>query len=1009
MGTRNYCPWCMSDSVVGDAHVCPVCGRDPQAYVSDSRVMPPFKRLGERYVLGRVLAEDDTVVCYIGRDEVLNRLVDVWEYRPYGWGHGAGFTVLADEASFEMAAQFERGRTAFLERFRGYAAVAGRDALPGIVDLFEEGGTAYAVSEHVEGQTLAAYVACRGGRLAFTELRSLLAPVIRSLVAMHEANLVHGMVSATTIAVTPMAVRLSPYRLQETDAAEAAPENRGGLTVAVRLPDDPAPVQSQELERTASARSDVEALCRTMLSALTGETTVGGTKMQAPSACGVDMPRDAEEVLMRGADAVAWPDVPTMRELMAVWYGDTTVSVTDDVSTVEPPGYTVAPRAGAVAASTAHGHTTGIAGRVEKHATLASGAESDKAPGGVRRLAWVALIAVAVIAVVAVVVCGMGASSTEGGSQASDRRDRLALGLYDTLCVTSDGTVDIRGYDFYGQFEARTWRHVKQAAVGGCHVLGVLDDGSVVAAGRDKEGQCDVGGRSNAKQVAAGVLHSVCLYSDGTVEAMGNNELGQCEVEDWEDVVSVAAGDSHTVGLLEDGTVVACGRADEGQLDVSDWEDVTQVACGGVHTVGLAADGTCLATGADDVGQCDVTSWSDVVSVACGYEHTVALLGDGTVVACGANDVGQCDVGDWAGVRAVYAGGRCTVAELDDGSLVGTGYACDDQLRPIDWATLGTSSAAEQWASLPILHAADSPVDCVAAEAYTARVTGSGDVEVVGKASWKADVAEWHDVTSLAEGEGFLAGLRTDGAVVVVGDAAGIADATSWDDVVAIFARGSRLVGLHSDGSVLIAGDEGAFGDATEWDDIVNVAMGKSHMVGLRSDGTVVACGSNKRAQCDVSEWADVVAVACGDAHTVGLRSDGTVVATGDDADGRLDVGKWEEIVGIDVGAAHTVGLRSDGTVVACGDNSQGQCDVDAWADVKVVMAKGDDTYAIKVGGVMLAKGDDRHHQLGIAGVSDVAVLYCGENHVVARQLLGEYVAAGDDSSGQCEVASWRN
>ena len=85
----------MSDNVVEQGSVCPVCGRDPQAYVSDARALPHGTRLADRYVLGRVLAADEHLVCYLGRDEVLSRLVDVWEYRPVGWGHRKGFTVLA--------------------------------------------------------------------------------------------------------------------------------------------------------------------------------------------------------------------------------------------------------------------------------------------------------------------------------------------------------------------------------------------------------------------------------------------------------------------------------------------------------------------------------------------------------------------------------------------------------------------------------------------------------------------------------------------------------------------------------------------------------------------------------------------------------------------------------------------------------------------------------------------------------------------------------------------------
>ena len=291
----------------------------------------------------------------------------------------------------------------------------------------------------------------------------------------------------------------------------------------------------------------------------------------------------------------------------------------------------------------------------------------------------------------------------------------VAAGMYHTVGLKEDGTVETKGYTGFGE-NATSWSNIKAIAAGTFHTVGLKEDGTVVATGYDGFGQVlNISPWSNIKAVAAGLNHTVGLKEDGTVVVVGN--ISKMDVSPWSNIKAIAAGTYHTVGLKEDGTVVAVGDGDktndQGQLNVSSWSNIKAIAAGTYHTVGLKEDGTVVAVGLGfDGQQQNVFPGSNIKAIAAGGYHTIGLKNDGTVVAVG--DISQQDVSHLSNIKAIAAGWYHMVALNEDGTVAPVG--------PSSWGETDITS----WTNImPICDSACVANKDVISPITTAMITGT--------------------------------------------------------------------------------------------------------------------------------------------------------------------------------------------------------------------------------------------------------------------------------------------
>jgi len=162
-------------------------------------VLAPGTRL-EEFVIERFLGSGGFAVTYLARDESLGGWRAVKEYAPREWGArradgGVGPRTGVDSRDYQW------GLERFLEEARILARFHHRNIVR-VYRLFEAGGTAYMVTEHVEGRTLSAEVS-ETGPMPAARVRAMLLALADGLSVVHTAGLMHRDIKPDNVMLRP--------------------------------------------------------------------------------------------------------------------------------------------------------------------------------------------------------------------------------------------------------------------------------------------------------------------------------------------------------------------------------------------------------------------------------------------------------------------------------------------------------------------------------------------------------------------------------------------------------------------------------------------------------------------------------------------------------------------------------------------------------------------------------------------------------------------------------------
>ena len=184
----KLCMGCMNP-LPEDNTVCSVCGFDLSKDQNPAHCLPVTASLQGHYIVGRLMGEYPDHLLYLAYDRQMKEPCFIQEFFPTNVGRrdsiGGVQPCEGCTKVFEEYADQFRGKMRVLARMRELPAV-----VP-VYDIFEENGTVYAVSDYCQGMTLSKKIKLSGGRIPWTEARSIFMSLLSSLIQLADAGVRH--------------------------------------------------------------------------------------------------------------------------------------------------------------------------------------------------------------------------------------------------------------------------------------------------------------------------------------------------------------------------------------------------------------------------------------------------------------------------------------------------------------------------------------------------------------------------------------------------------------------------------------------------------------------------------------------------------------------------------------------------------------------------------------------------------------------------------------------------
>lgn len=268
INSENLCMSCMRE--IGEAQQCPHCGYHvgtPQI----SPYLPVRTVVGNRYLVGKLLEYNGDGATYIAWDINDKKAVKIREFLPDTLcSRKPGEKAVSVMSGCEIA--FNDCMSDFLELWRRLTRMSGLSALENVTEVFEENGTAYAISEYIESISLRDYLLRnKAGYISWERARTLFMPVLSTLGMLHTAGIIHRGISPITLHIGRDAkMRIGGFSIWQARTA------RGDLTA--QLFPGYAAVEQYGFEGKQGPWTDIYAFAATLYRALIGTDPIEATE-----------------------------------------------------------------------------------------------------------------------------------------------------------------------------------------------------------------------------------------------------------------------------------------------------------------------------------------------------------------------------------------------------------------------------------------------------------------------------------------------------------------------------------------------------------------------------------------------------------------------------------------------------------------------------------------------------------------------------------------------------------
>ncbi len=312
MNTDHLCMSCMRE--IGDENQCPYCG-----FHADSPQLAPYLPLrtvvAERYLAGKLLDYNGDGATYMGWDLEMNAPVTIREFLPDSIAERREDLTLVPMAGCEIT--YRDCYQSFLELWRKLARMRGLSALILVFDIVEDHGTAYAISEYMEGVSLREYLLrSPSGYLSWEQARILFMPVLSTLGTLHSAGIIHRGISPTTLIVGKNGkMRITGFSIWQARTA------RGDLTA--QLFPGYAAIEQCGFEGQQGPWTDIYAFSAVLYRTLIGSTPLEATsrvtndRLMVPGKFAEQLPAYVINALMNGLQILPEDRTRTVDQLRA--------------------------------------------------------------------------------------------------------------------------------------------------------------------------------------------------------------------------------------------------------------------------------------------------------------------------------------------------------------------------------------------------------------------------------------------------------------------------------------------------------------------------------------------------------------------------------------------------------------------------------------------------------------------------------------------------------------------
>lgn len=292
----KLCMGCMEER--SSEPVCPRCGYREGEPESPLHLRPRTELHGQ-YVVGRVLGHGPFGATYLGWDLNLSRKTIVKEYLPRALASrtGASMEVIPSQ---ETRKDFEWGLERFLDEALSLTRFQNHPAVLAVVNFLRANGTAYMVTEYLEGATMARFLEVQGGRTTIENVLLIMNPVLEGLGAVHQAGILHRDIRPENIFIT----RTKQMKVADFAGARYALACRTNSLIPV-LKDGFAPVELYDPKGNQGPWTDGYQCAATMYLALTGHLPPPALERRrldelvSPIEMGVAIPTHQQQAIMK--------------------------------------------------------------------------------------------------------------------------------------------------------------------------------------------------------------------------------------------------------------------------------------------------------------------------------------------------------------------------------------------------------------------------------------------------------------------------------------------------------------------------------------------------------------------------------------------------------------------------------------------------------------------------------------------------------------------------------------